>query len=98
MGAGLTINTSVCMRVSLHSGDEDSTQEKTHSIGALSRNVRIAVPVGSALMLVLLAVTTSLPGDVKTLFIPVFLFMVIVYVLASIYLFKTIMETDTPSR
>jgi len=49
-------------------------------------------------MLILIAVTTSMPGDVKTLFIPVFLFMVIVYVLASIYLFKAIMEKDTPSH
>jgi hypothetical protein len=82
----------------VHSGNEDSKQEETHSVQALSRNVRLAVPVGSALMLILIAVTTSMPGDVKTLFIPVFLFMVIVYVLASIYLFKAIMEKDTPSH
>jgi hypothetical protein len=49
-------------------------------------------------MLLLLTVTTSMPGDVKTLFIPVFLFMVVVYVFASIYLFKTIMDKETPSH
>ena len=82
----------------VHTGNDDSTQEKTRSAPALSRNVRLAVPLGSVLMLLLLTVTTSMPGDVKTLFIPVFLFMVVVYVFASIYLFKTIMDKETPSH
>jgi hypothetical protein len=86
------------MRVGVHHGNDDSTHGQTSPGQALPRNVRIAVPVGSALMLLLLAVTISLPGDVTTLFIPVFLFMVIVYVFSAIYLFKAVIEKETPSH
>ena len=65
---------------------------------ALSRSVRLAVPVGSILMLLLLAVTIGVSGDTALVFIPVFLFMVVVYVFSSIYLFKAIMEKERPSH
>ncbi len=86
------------MRLCVHTDNEDSTEGKTHSIPALSRNLRLAVPVASILMLLLIAVTVYLPGDVTHLFVPVYVFMVIVYVLASIYMFKTLIEKDTSSQ
>jgi hypothetical protein len=65
---------------------------------ALSRGIRLAVPIGSILMLLLIAMTIALPSDITTLFIPVYIFMVVVYVFSSIFLFKTVMDKETPTR
>jgi len=61
---------------------------------ALPHGVHLAVPIASILMLILVAYTTASPGEITKIFIPVFLFMVIVYVFASMYLFKRIIEKD----
>lgn len=78
-----------------HAGE--SAHNTSSGSNALPRNVHLAVPIGSALMLVLVAFTTANPGDITKIFIPVFLFMVVVYVFASMYLFKRIIEGDRSS-
>ena len=61
----------------------------------LSRNIRLAVPVSSVAMLLLLGLLVgSGHGTAEDLFIPIYIFMVVVYVLSSIYLFKAIIERD----
>jgi hypothetical protein len=86
------------MRVSVHTENEDSTQGKTQPTPTLSRNLRIAVPLGSILILLLFAMTISLPGDVTHLFVPVYIFVVVIYVITSIQLFKTLMDKETPGE
>ena len=78
----------------MHQSDEESAHGKSYDGDALPRIVHLAVPIGSVLMLILVAFTVARPGEITTLFIPVFLFMVIVYVLASMYLFKQIVDKD----
>jgi heme/copper-type cytochrome/quinol oxidase subunit 2 len=72
----------------------------------LSRSVRIAVPVGSLLVLLAFAFVLSLPPNtapipVQTtlIYIPIYVTIVIVLVLASMYLFKSIVDKDpTPDH
>jgi len=59
-----------------------------------SRGLRIGVPVFSILTLAVLAVLIASGQGTTLVFIPIFLAMVVVYVLASIYLFKLIIEKD----
>ncbi|MDA4122526.1 MAG: hypothetical protein OK456_05025 [Thaumarchaeota archaeon] len=66
-----------------------------HLPTVLSRNIRLAVPLSSIGMLSLLAVVVASGRGSTDLFIPVFIFMVVVYVLSSIYVFKVIIERDT---
>lgn len=82
------------MTSEVHEGNEDPSHEAAHKGNALPHNVHLAVPIGSVLMLILVAYTTANPGEITTIFIPVFLFMVIVYVFASMYLFKRIIDKD----
>lgn len=82
----------------MHPDNQDSAKDKTQSATALSRNMRLAVPVGAILMLLLLGLTISHPGDVTSLFVPVYIVMLIVYVFTSIYMFKTVMDKETPSH
>jgi hypothetical protein len=61
----------------------------------LPRNIRLAVPLSSVALLLLLAVLVgSGHGTATDLFIPIYIFMVVVYVLSSIYLFKAVIERD----
>jgi hypothetical protein len=62
-----------------------------------SRRVRIAVPVFSIITLLSLAALVASGEGTTFVFIPVFLTMVIVYVLASIYLFKTMYDKEKES-
>lgn len=62
-----------------------------------SRRLRLAVPLFSALTLVVLAVLVASGQGTTLVFIPIFLAMVVVYVLASIYLFKVIIEKEKVS-
>jgi hypothetical protein len=71
------------------------TQPLVQMPTVLSRNLRLAVPASSIAMLVLLSVLVgSGQGTTADLFIPIYIFMVVVYVLASIYFFKALMERD----
>lgn len=76
---------------------KEESHEQKSLLDALPNSVHLAVPVGSVLMLVLLA-TMMTTGNYKLadVFIPIFLFMVIVYVFASMYLFKRLMDTEEP--
>ncbi len=78
--------------------EDDSKRDHAQTMQALSRNVRIAVPIASIAMLLLLAITIDVASPSAFIFIPVFLFMVVLYVISSIYLFKTIIEKDTPAH
>ena len=67
----------------------------------LPRMIRIAVPIGSVLVLIVFAATALLPsnqGPVPTqstlFFIPIYVTIVIVLVFASMYIFKRVMEED----
>jgi len=88
----------VYVRVTVHSENQDSTKEKTEQATALSRNLRLAVPVVSVLMLILLGTVIYLPTDITHLFVPVYVLMVVVYVFTSIYMFKTLVDKETPSH
>jgi len=65
-----------------------------HLPTVLSQNIRAAVPLSSIGMLLLLAVVVASGRGSTDLFIPVFIFMVVVYVLSSIYVFKVLVERD----
>lgn len=60
----------------------------------LSSRIRLGVPAFSAAMLVLLAALVASGRGTTDVFIPIFIFMVIVYVLSSIYFFKALLERD----
>ena len=62
-----------------------------------SRRVRLAVPVFSVITLVVLAALVASGQGTTLVFVPIFLTMVVVYVLASIYLFKVIIEKERVS-
>jgi amino acid permease len=83
----------------------ESNEEPAHNQGAapsvLPHMIRIAVPIGSILVLVAFAVTALLPsnrGPIPTqstlLFIPIYIAIVVVLVFASMYIFKRVMEED----
>jgi flagellar biosynthesis protein FliQ len=85
----------------------EEKQESGHSqapVGqALSRALHIGIPIASILVLLAFAVVLFLPADKGTLpvestaiFIPVYLTIVIVLVLGSMYLFKRLMDTEYP--
>jgi|HubBroStandDraft_2_1064218.scaffolds.fasta_scaffold251911_3 hypothetical protein len=86
---------------------EKPAQQPAHEyISVLSRSVRIAVPIGSILVLIAFAFVLSLPPNtapipVQTtlIYIPIYVAIVIVLVFASMYLFKSIMDKDpTPDH
>ena len=81
----------------MHEEKQGHAAQQKSFLDALPKSVHLAVPVGSVLMLVLLA-TMLTTGNYKLsyVFIPIFLFMVIVYVFASMYLFKRLMDTEEP--
>lgn len=60
----------------------------------LSRNIRIGVPVFSVAMLLLLSTMVASGRGTTDVFIPIFVLMVCVYVLSSIYFFKALLERD----
>jgi ABC-type uncharacterized transport system permease subunit len=83
----------------------ENNEQPAHNQGAapsvLPRMIRIAVPIGSVLVLIAFAVTALLPsnhGPVPTqstlFFVPIYLAIVIVLVFASMYIFKRVMEED----
>lgn len=81
----------------MHS-DEESGQEKSHFTAALPHKVHWGIPVFSVLMLITLAsLVASGQGTSPYVFIPIFLAMVIIYVFASMYLFKQIVDKDQSS-
>jgi len=86
----------------------ENNEESGHSHGAapsaLPRMIRIAVPIGSVLVLIAFAVTALLPDNPNAvptqstvLFIPIYLTIVIVLVFTSMYIFKSFVEKDVPS-
>ncbi len=74
--------------------DDHPPRPLFHLPTVLSKNIRTAVPLSSVGMLLLLAVVVGSGKGSTDLFIPVFIFMVVVYVLSSIYVFKVIIERD----
>ncbi len=83
----------------------ENNEEPAHNKGAapsvLPRMIRIAVPIGSILVLIAFAATALLPsnqGPVPTqstlFFVPIYIAIVVVLVFASMYIFKRVMEED----
>jgi len=83
----------------------ENKEEPAHNHGAtpsiLPRMIRIAVPIGSILVLVAFAATALLPSNQGAIpiqstlfFIPIYITIVIVLVFASMYIFKRVMEED----
>lgn len=81
----------------MHSSESEQA-EKEPVFQALPRDIRLAIPICSALMLLIIGVTAASPKDIGTIFIPVFIFMVVVYVFSSIFLFKTILDKDQSAK
>jgi len=86
----------------------ENNEESGHSHGAapsaLPRMIRLAIPIGSVLVLIAFAVTALLPSNPNAvptqstaLFIPIYVTVVIVMVFASMYIFKSFVEKDVPS-
>jgi hypothetical protein len=87
------------MVIDVPENNEESGQNHGAAPSALPRMIRIAVPIGSVLVLIAFAVTALLPSNpdaVPTqstvLFIPIYLTIVIV-----MYIFKSFVEKDVPS-
>jgi hypothetical protein len=84
---------------------ETSMEQHRHSYtSVLPQMVRIAVPIGSLLVLLAFAFVLSLPPYTSPIpvestlyYIPIYVAIVIVLVLASMYLFKSIMDKDPTS-
>ena len=61
----------------------------------LSRRTRLAVPaVAIGVLLVLAVLVESARGTTAGAFTPIYIFIVVIYVLSSIYLFKTFIDRD----
>ena len=83
---------------------KEAAQQGMNFPQALSRAMHIGIPIASALLVLAFAVTTFLPEDKSTLppesttlFIPVYLTIVVILVFASMYLFKRLMDTEEAS-
>ena len=70
---------------------------------ALSRALHFGIPIASILVLLAFAWVLFLPEDKATIpptstqiYIPIYLLIVIIFVFASMYLFKRILDTDVP--
>jgi hypothetical protein len=76
-------------------------QHRRAYISVLPQMVRIAVPIGSLLVLLAFAFVLSLPPYTSPIpvestlyYIPIYVAIVIVLVFASMYLFKTLIDKD----
>jgi hypothetical protein len=76
-------------------------QHRRAYTSVLPQMVRIAVPIGSLLVLLAFAFVLSLPPYTSPIpvestlyYIPIYVAIVIVLVLASMYLFKTLIDKD----
>jgi hypothetical protein len=84
---------------------EKSAEQHAHAYtSVLPQMVRIAVPIGSLLVLLAFAFVLSLPPNTSPIpvqttlyYIPIYVAIVIVLVFASMYLFKSIMDKDPTS-
>jgi hypothetical protein len=81
-------------------GEHESGNSGPSLPQALSRSIHIGIPVGSIIVVLAFALVLFLPSDKSTippesttLFIPIYLTIVIVLVLGSMYLFKRVMDT-----
>jgi flagellar biosynthesis protein FliQ len=83
----------------------EGKEEQAHSGSAvpeaLSKTIHFGIPIASILLVLAFAVTTFLPANKSTLpvesttvFIPVYLTIVVVLVFASMYLFKRLLDTE----
>ena len=85
----------------IHAAQAESEHPRGPSRAALPRIVHLGLPIASFLVLLVFAVVAFLPSD-KTnlpiestsLFIPIYLFIVVILVFGSMYLFKRIMDTE----
>jgi flagellar biosynthesis protein FliQ len=86
-------------------GMSEDKHESEHSqapVGAaLSRTIHISIPIASIVVLLAFAIVLFQPPDKSTLpvestliFIPVYLTIVVVLVLGSMYLFKRLMDAE----
>lgn len=60
----------------------------------LSRNIRFGVPIVTAAVLLLLAVLVASGKGVTDIFVPIYIFLVVVYVFSAIYFFKALMDRE----
>ena len=81
--------------------EEGSGRHQATGARAFPRMFHIGVPVVAALILIIFAVTVSLPANKGALpvqstlyFIPMYVAVVIFLVFASMYVFKTFVEKD----
>jgi hypothetical protein len=81
---------------------KESGHSEPHYPAALSRAIHIGIPIASiivvlafaAVALFLPADKSTLPVESTTLFIPIYLSIVVALVLGSMYLFKRVMDTE----
>jgi len=60
----------------------------------LPRRIRLGVPIFSIAMLLLLVTLVASGKGTTDVFVPIFVFMLVVYVLSSLYFFKAFFEKD----
>ncbi len=82
-------------------GKEEHSHGGPQVPAALSKTIHMGIPIASMLLILAFAVTTFLPSDKTTLpaesttlFIPVYLTIVVILVFASMYLFKRLLDTE----
>jgi hypothetical protein len=104
MAAGKARNTSGESTPGMSEEKEGSSQPSTDYPQALSRIIHIGIPIASfivlfAFFLVILQPPdrSTIPPESTTLFIPIYLTIVVVLVFGSMYLFKRVLDTETPT-
>ncbi|MDG6926455.1 MAG: hypothetical protein JRN09_07855 [Nitrososphaerota archaeon] len=82
-------------------GKEEHSHGGSQLPAALSKTIHMGIPIASILLILAFAVTTFLPADKTTLpaesttlFIPVYLTIVVILVFGSMYLFKRLLDTE----
>ena len=76
-------------------GEPHAGQPLVEMPTVLSRRIRLAVPiVAIGILLVLAALVESAKGTTASAFTPIYVFIVVVFVFSSIYMFKTFLDRD----
>jgi flagellar biosynthesis protein FliQ len=85
----------------IHATHSKSTMSPSPVMAALPGSIHVAIPIASAIVILAFAIVTFLPSNKSTLpvestvyFIPIYLTIVVVLVLGSMYLFKRLMDTE----
>jgi flagellar biosynthesis protein FliQ len=80
----------------------ESGHSEEHYPAALSRAIHIGIPIASIIVVLAFAIValflpadkSTLPVESTTLFIPIYLAIVVTLVFGSMYLFKRVMDTE----